>query len=350
MKQAITGCLLGTAVGDAMGLPYEGLKSPRGVRLLGEPDTHHFIFGRGMVSDDTEHTCFVAQSLIASGQDPEMFSEHLARALREWLLTFPAGIGWATLRAVLRLWMGWPPLRSGVFSAGNGPAMRSPLLGVVMGHDPEMLRAFVRAATVITHTDPKAFQGALAVAIAAWVSATSDVIRPDEYMEKLSETLGEGAGEFLRRIGEACESAESEEALSTFAAAIGCGNGISGYMFHTIPCVIQTWLRHQKDFQKGISEIISAGGDADTTAAILGGIIGAKDRKNGIPAGWLQNIWEWPRSAEWMESLARALWESCEKGIMTCPPYFRPGLPLRNFVFLLIVLLHGFRRLFPPYG
>ncbi|HIF05444.1 MAG TPA: ADP-ribosylglycohydrolase family protein [Gemmatimonadetes bacterium] len=59
--------MLGTAVGDSIGLPYEGLSRGRAEKLLGPPDRHRFFFGRGMVSDDTEHTCMVAQSLIRSG-------------------------------------------------------------------------------------------------------------------------------------------------------------------------------------------------------------------------------------------------------------------------------------------
>ncbi len=54
-KAHIVGSLLGTAIGDSIGLPYEGLSRRRAKRLLGPPDRHRFLFGRGMVSDDTEH-------------------------------------------------------------------------------------------------------------------------------------------------------------------------------------------------------------------------------------------------------------------------------------------------------
>jgi len=101
---AITGAILGCAVGDAIGLPYEGLSRRRGIRLLGKPDRHRFVIGRGMVSDDTEHTCMVAQALCASPSDPEVFTRQLGRRLRWWLLGLPAGIGSATLRATLTLW------------------------------------------------------------------------------------------------------------------------------------------------------------------------------------------------------------------------------------------------------
>ena len=53
----IAGVILGTAVGDALGLPREGLSRRRAGKLFGDPPLgHHFLFGRGMVSDDTEHT------------------------------------------------------------------------------------------------------------------------------------------------------------------------------------------------------------------------------------------------------------------------------------------------------
>ena len=87
----IVGSILGTAIGDSVGLPYEGLSRRRAGRLLGPPDRHRFFFGRGMVSDDTEHTCMVAQSLIASGGDPDVFGRQLAWGFRLWVLGLPAG-------------------------------------------------------------------------------------------------------------------------------------------------------------------------------------------------------------------------------------------------------------------
>lgn len=65
-EHQIVGCILGTAVGDAVGLPYEGVSRERAARMLGPLDRHRFLFRRGMISDDTEHTCMVAQSLISS--------------------------------------------------------------------------------------------------------------------------------------------------------------------------------------------------------------------------------------------------------------------------------------------
>src|SRR5579863_7691961 len=99
------GVLLGTAVGDALGLPREGLSRRRARRLFGDPPLRHrFVLGRGMTSDDTEHACLVGQALLCAPDDPERFARSLAWRLRFWLLGLPAGIGSATLRATLKLW------------------------------------------------------------------------------------------------------------------------------------------------------------------------------------------------------------------------------------------------------
>ncbi len=140
-EDSVIGCLLGTAVADAIGLPCEGLSKRRLLCLFPEIDSHHFFFGRGMVSDDTEHTCMVAQALIVSVGDVEVFRKSLAWRLRFWFLGLPASIGLATARAIVKSWLGFSGHRSGVFSAGNGPAMRSAILGVTFGHDTEKLRA-----------------------------------------------------------------------------------------------------------------------------------------------------------------------------------------------------------------
>ena len=125
----IAGVILGTAVGDALGLPREGLSPQRALRLQGDrPLRHRFFEKRGMISDDTEHLCITGQALLAAPGRTAEFARSLAWRLRGWLLGLPAGVGFATLRAILKLCVGVSPDRSGVHSAGNGPAMRAPVI------------------------------------------------------------------------------------------------------------------------------------------------------------------------------------------------------------------------------
>lgn len=162
LLESIEGSILGTAVGDAIGLPTEGLTRRRQQRIFGELSGHRLLGSRGMISGDTEQTCLVAAALAASGGDVSRFRRELASSLRWWLAAAPPAVGFATLRACLRLCLGFSPERSGVFSAGNGPAMRSALIGVRHGDDPRRMRELVRACTRITHTDPKAEAAAYA--------------------------------------------------------------------------------------------------------------------------------------------------------------------------------------------
>ena len=351
LEKAIIGCILGTAVGDALGLPYEGLGPRRGRKLLGHPDRHRLLFGHGLVSDDTEHTMLVIRSLVTSQFNPDLFERHLARSFRWWLVGLPAGVGFATLRAVFKLWLGFPPDRSGVFSAGNGPAMRSAVLGIAFGDDPEVLRDWVLRTTRITHSDPKAFFGALTVALAARLSSLSGNVLPQHFVDIVKTSLAKyESTEFIELVSKAADSAQDNQSIGDFAASIGSRPGISGYMYHTVPCVIQTWLRYQEKFEGGLQEILCAGGDTDTTGAILGAILGARVGKDGIPEEWRTRIIEWPRTITWMEQMGHCLAMSLSGDVKTqCPGYFVPGVVLRNLLFLMVVLFHGLRRLAPPY-
>ncbi len=348
--KAIEGCLLGTAIGDALGLPRENLSPRRAARMFGPPGRFQFLFGRGMVSDDTEHACMTAQALIASAADDSAFARRLASQLRRWLLMLPAGTGLATAKATIKLLVGVPPDRSGVFSAGNGPAMRSPILGAAID-DLDLLRRLVRTSTRITHSDPKAEYGALPVALATRSAAQPTSVEPAAFAQQLAELLADQpAEEFLELVGRAVNSAGRNESAAVFAESLGLSRGVSGYIYHTVPVVLQSWFRHPRDFRAAICDVIACGGDTDSTAAILGGIVGAGVGKEGLPPEWLDDLWEWPRSTKWIEHLAAVLHAAQSTGKSRQPPRLPAwGVLLRNLLFLGIVLFHGFRRLLPPY-
>ncbi len=346
---AVAGAILGCAVGDAIGLPYEGLSKQRGIRLLGTPDRHRFVASRGMVSDDTEHTCMVAQALCAAPGDPDKFARQFGRRLRWWLLGLPAGIGSATLKATLKLWLGFPPLRSGVFSAGNGPAMRSPVLGAAI-EDIETLRGFVRTSTQITHTDPKAYHGAFAVALAAWC-AKRGRDAPGAFFETYRSVAGtDSSDEFDALMAMVEKSLAAGDSTEVFAGQLGCGQRVSGYVYRTVPVALHSWLSHPRDYRLSVMTVIRCGGDTDTTAAIVGAVVGSGLGRVGIPPEWLDRLWEWPRSVVWMERLAEATGNAIQSGVPRPPPRVVPLVGLaRNACFLSLVLWHLARRRLPPY-
>lgn len=348
-QEAIVGCILGTAMGDSLGLPYEGVTPSRARRMLGPPDRHRFCFRRGMISDDTEHTCMVAQSLIEAGGDVVVFTKRFASRLRWWIVALPAGVGKATARSGIRLWLGFKPENAGVNSAGNGPAMRAAIFGASFDDLPLMLR-MVRASSRLTHTDPKAGFGAIAVALAAKQSRDQDPIDARKWLSHVAEAIGNDGTELIELLQRVVTSVEGKESTIAFAGSLGLTKGVTGYTYHTVPLAIHAWLSYPKDFRQAVTTIINCGGDADTTAAIVGGIVGAGVGREGIPIEWLDGICEWPRSVIWMQQLGVTLADSITTDQPLTAPTVNPlAVIVRNLFFLIVVLLHGFRRLAPPY-
>ena len=347
LEKQFTGLLLGTAVGDALGLPSEGLPPSRIQKRWKGDWQMRLVFGRGMVSDDTEHSFLVAQSLLTAPGDAAAFRCGLAARLRWWFLALPAGVGWATARACLKLWLGFAPERSGVFSAGNGPAMRSAILGAFFADDERRRREFVVASTRLTHTDPKAQTAALAVAEAvAWTVGGRGAVAG--FLSKL-RTCG-ATDEWLEICRQLAEALTAEKPAKGFARSLGLGNGVTGYAFHTVPVAIYSWLRHPHDFRNAMSEALDCGGDTDTVGAIAGAIVGCNVGPDGIPAQWLNRVWEWPRTLGKLRILGTRLAQAKAQG-QPQPPvhYFWIGVLPRNLLFFFVILGHGLRRLFPPY-
>jgi ADP-ribosyl-[dinitrogen reductase] hydrolase len=343
------GSLLGSAVGDAIGLPYEGLSPRRAAALLGPPTRHRLLFGRGMVSDDAEHACMAAVALARSGGDPDRFSRHLARQLRWWIASLPAGTGMATARAAIRLWMGMPPTRSGVWSAGNGPAMRAPILGAAVA-DLDLLRRLVVASSVLTHTDPRATEGALVVAAAARIASTVPSPTPSDLESALKAWRIPADQQFASLLDAAMTSVASAEPTAEFAARSGMQRGVSGFIVHTVPVSIHAWLSSPTDLRRVIMSCVACGGDADTTAAIAAGIAGSTVGPAGVPSDWLSSLWASPRHVAWMTAVAAAACSaSSTRSPSPVPRLAWPLIPIRNLALLATVLAHGFRRLAPPY-
>ncbi|MBC7805364.1 MAG: ADP-ribosylglycohydrolase family protein [Akkermansiaceae bacterium] len=353
LARAVAGGVWGTAVGDALGLPCEGL-SPRRIRALfgGVPNEYRFIPGRGMVSDDTEHTVLVWDALAVSAGEGDAFTWRLAGGLRRWTLALPAGVGLATLRAGVRLVFGVPPSRSGVFSAGNGPAMRAAIIGVACAWDDncDRLRDLVSRSSRLTHTDPKAEYGALAVAICARCFARGEVtpgIVLAEVAGMLPESGAEELQQWLRRI---LDSLWHEQPTETFAAE-HFPAGVSGYINQTIPVALHAALSHPADFRRAVRSAIACGGDTDTIAAITGGIVGASVGTEGIPEEWRHGIYEptgvLANIGGRSDDFAGAWLVGVSQTVEPVPYLFAL---FRNALFAVVVLTHGFRRLLPPYG
>jgi len=349
LSDRLAGVLLGTAVGDALGLPSENL-SPVKIRKRWPGQWKmRFVFGKGMVSDDTEHTLMVARALREQPDDARRFQCALAGKFRWWLAALPVGVGLATARACLKLWLGFPADKSAVVSAGSGPAMRSAIIGAFFATEPERRKAFVLASARLTHQGWQAETAAWAVAEVTALAITNqhgDAARIWAVLAGLSPE-----SEWQKLVTNLQDSLAAGHSVSEFARVLHLERGVTGYALHVVPVALYAWLRHPGDFRTALTSALDCGGDTDTVGAIVGALSGAALGKTAIPQEWREGLWEWPQSVAYMTTLAGSLAELKTSGRRAVPiNYFWPAVLVRNVVFLGVVLVHGIRRLGPPYG
>lgn len=348
--QAVYGCLLGTAYGDALGLPYEGLSKQRAALLLGQPDRFRLLGWPcywGLVSDDTEHAILTLQVWLHAQGDVQRFANKLARALRWWLLLLPVGVGSATARAIVRSCV----LRqAGVWSAGNGAAMRAPILGVVM-EDEAALLAWIKTSTELTHCDPKARWGSYAIALAARFATQArlqrQAIEPPAALAYIRAYVHHQPT--LDLINPIAASLADGESTRDFVQRTQSDWGVSGYIGHTLPAVLHAWLSQPAQPLEAIANLVACGGDADSTAALLGGIMGAYHGADVFERP-MQACIEPILTPRYLQQLAV---QATIAAVPSTRVYLWRGLLivtlLRNLLLLMVVLVHGFRRLLPPY-
>ena len=337
-KEALSNCLLGGALGDSLGLPAEGLNAKRIAKLWPAPLRHRLLGRRGMVSDDTEHAVMTLLSLTECEGGPHAFAHVLAKRLRWWFAGMPAGIGLATARSILKLWCGVSPPQSGVWSAGNGPLMRAPVIGVWFMRDRAKRLDFTDVSTSITHSDPRAHEAARMIAEAS-ASAAHQVPDADSILGTLEVQVK--CAEMKSRFPLLWASLRAGDSVGYFADKIGRKPGfVSGFAPDSAAVALFAWLRHRGDFRATVESVIAAGGDTDTVAFIAGSLAGIDAGRDGMPKEWIDGLKDWPINVE-------ALDEVSSGGSLGYPVW--PLSLVRNSFFFLVVLAHVFRRALPPY-
>jgi len=345
---SLYGALLGAAVGDALGIAYENLPPSRAMRLFPKTDAFHLLPGVGLISDDAEHVLMTARALARSGGDAPRFLRSLARELRIWIATLPAGTGLATARAGVKLWLGFSAERSGVRSAGNAPALRAALIGVACAENAALRGELTRLSTVLTHTDPKALLGSQ---IAAELGALATMHFGDALdLDTVAPVIGQVEGELRALLESVVESVAAGHTPEAFIRAQGWTRGVSGYIYHTISAALHAWLCYPDRFIEAVQSLIRCGGDTDSTAALLGVWMGAQRGTAAVPERWRMQLKDPIAHPALLHSVAQRVGDALsQQAPQPAPRSLFVLRLLRNLLFLMLVLAHVGRRALPPY-
>ncbi|MEU6809424.1 ADP-ribosylglycohydrolase family protein [Streptomyces sp. NPDC046831] len=279
--------LRGLAVGDALGSRF---LVPAHYPLL---RSRALPPGPWRWTDDTEMACSVVAVLAAHQRVDQ---DALARSLAEHHGA-GRGYGAGTARLLDRLREGgdWkvlaPALFKGLGSWGSGAATRIAPLGAWYADDPEQATHQAEISAYPTHQHREAVVGAMAVAAAAALNA-SPAGPPDAgalldgVIALVPARSAVGAG--LRRARDMLDYAD----VATVAAVLGCGRRTSAH--DTVPFALWSAARARGDYEEAFWTTVRAGGDVDTTCAVVGGVL-ASSGAGAPPEEWVRRTEPLPR-------------------------------------------------------
>ncbi len=355
----IRGALLGSAIGDALGAPLEGLSSQQ-IRAHYPDRVTDYVDGQrawrkkpyrwrlpGLYSDDTQQAIAIADVLLANGR---VDLDHLARVFVE--LATPEGnyagahrgVGRSFRQVLGALKAGRSPSETGQpDSAGVGAAMRIAPVALYFGsEDLDALHNAIVDASLITHRDVRSVAGAMAVAHAVrrlldgedrepsfLLRLAGDVHKAEKRIEAEHGRLVTAIDEHGSAISRAIAHAEGlleieslahdrervlamivEEANRHGAKPGACKRATMGFPPACIPaCLIV--LHMAESFEDALIEMVNLGGDADSTGAILGALAGAHFGYDQIPTRWLMKL----RNREGLEARAEAICKKSTEGL-----------------------------------
>ena len=298
-EDGFAGCLVGQALGDALGMPFEFMSSgsisarhARVVEFLPSPD-----LAAGQYTDDTKMMLCISESMVEKGHvNPEDIAERFVA----WFDTGDLrGIGNTCRESILRLKSGisWRDSgSSGKWAAGNGTAMRIAPVGLLDCQDLERLREDCWSTSIITHNNPEAVAGATVVAYVIARLVTGD-LDEETLLADSADFVGESevARNLFKAQGLLTSTTPTDEALAML--------GTSGYVVETVASALYCFLRTPADFVTTVSTAIMGGGDTDTTAAVAGAISGAYNGLGNLPAHLVEQV----EDSERLQRLSRAI-------------------------------------------
>ena len=299
---ALEGLSVGDALGETCFTPENFdaiLEDPRVTARAPWPWTDDTAMALGIFEVLDVHGCIDQDALarrFASRFDAQPWRGYGSGAIR-LLGAIRDGADWRTASTAL----------FGGGSFGNGSAMRiAPLAGYFAEDGYEKVAEQAALSAAVTHAHPEGIAGGIAAAVAgayAWVNRDR---RVEESVKRgmLETVLAhvpvgdvrkgiERAATFefdlsiepnVRLLDHGMKTVAFDVSIESIVRTLGNGSRISCQ--DTVPFCLWVAARHLDDYQSAIVNAIRAGGDIDTNAAIVGGIVALATGVDAIPPDW----------------------------------------------------------------
>ena len=288
MGDAARGCLVGLAVGDALGQPTEGW-----TRQAIEAEWGYIegFVGDVSVSDDTEYALFTAQAFLRHGLN--VTSDDIAEAWLEHIVPHPGpfkGAGFSEMAAIDNLKRGLRPPQSGrhYHSWSDGLAMRVAPCGILGAGDPRLAARLAEVDGSVSHDGEGIYAGqaiAAAQAVAMYRGGLGEIVEaalsviPEDSWTARNIHLALDIADKSRDVKRVLEPLYNALAV-TYYPWTDLGPEAVGLAFGLLKA-------GDGDFRDTLLAAVNLGRDTDTVAAIVGSILGAQGGMDAVPSEWL---------------------------------------------------------------
>ena len=295
------GALLGVAIGDTLGHPFEG-------KLRTQIYSYFDDFGEFIKSnkklfstytDDSQLTLHTAEALI---QGNGFNVDNFIREYVNWLDDPPIGPGYGCISSIRKLKYGIPWQQAASNSGGNGTVMRIAPIGLFYCKNLEALKNAAIKSSIITHSHPAASAGAIVIAraITFLIDKNPEVgFSIDDFfnaiINSISNSQEEIWEEFIKILNKLKSNLDMpiESGLIKFSQ-VGVKSPyfieqflgqafVHPYTISTVVCSLFIFLNRLTSFKECIFELATTGGDSDTVGAIGGSLAGAYFGLKKIP-------------------------------------------------------------------
>jgi len=301
VRDKFQGCLLGVAIGDTLGHPFEG-KLRREIYSYFD-NFEEFIKSNKKLfntyTDDSQLTLHTAEALI---QGNGFNIENFIREYIKWLDDPPIGPGYGCISSIRKLKYGIPWQEAASNSGGNGTVMRVAPIGLFYCRNLESLKNAAIKSSIITHSHPAASAGAIVIAraIAFLIDKNPEVgFSINDFFNAITNSISnsqeETWEEFIKILNKLKSNLDLpiESGLIKFSQ-IGVKSPyfieeflgkafVHPYTISTVICSLFIFLNRLTSFKECIFELATAGGDSDTVGAIGGSLAGVYFGLKQIP-------------------------------------------------------------------
>lgn len=301
LKDRFRGCLLGLAVGDALGGKFEA-QSADSIRARFPTTQALFDYPQEEIwyTDDTQMAIGVAETLATHGQ---IIEERLCEAfVANYVPSRGYGRGARAVLDAMAEGRNYRQVAEQYFpggSYGNGAAMRVAPVGLIFRDAHPRLWEQARLSALPTHRHSLGIEGAQLLALAVALGS---------YQERFDRT------KFLAGLLSACESAVFRSKIEQ-AGAVGSpedlaalGNGIEA--LQSVPTAIASFVLTPEAYETTVSNVIFLGGDTDTLAAMAGAVSGAYLGASRLPGRLVGLLESSPKGRDYLVKLADRLFEA----------------------------------------